>query len=425
MSRSMSTALCLGLLLWCPLGYTARSAETPTYTTIINHGPPSEKLDLVILGDGYRSSELIQYQADAQGFVDHLFTQPPFSQYQRFFNVHRVDVISEESGTDDHCRSTLVKTALDTGFFFDGVDCVLLFTYNVGKVNAAAAVAPASDVVAIIVNTLQFGGGAAYGKYALSYRLEGFGPEIMAHELGHSLGLLADEYETGGPTTYKGGEPHEPNVTTNTDRATLKWRDWVDPTTPFPTLTRTPDTPGLYQGAKYSSKGIYRPTYNSKMRSLGVPFERVNHSLLVDRIFDYLPPDTSPPSASLDINGACDASVSAMAVSVNVTASDAESHVLAYRLSHSADFSQSPWIPASNQESHSSIVPWTLTSGDGVKMVSVQVRNGYGLLNSTSCSIRLDTTPPSVPGTPTTTSQGGGTVTISWAESTDAGSGIS
>ena len=392
-------------------------------TTIVDHGSPSSKVDLVFLGDGYTSDELAQYQADVQHFTDALFTQPPFSQYQGFFNVHRVDVISQQSGTDDHCLGTFVDTALDTGFYSTGTDCRLLFTTSSDKVFAAAASAPASDVIIILVNTLTYGGAATFGGYGVFYRGSA-GAEVMAHELGHSFGFLADEYAYGGPTTYTGPEPSLLDVTINADRATLKWGAWVDPATPFPTLTTTSDTPGLYEGAMYSQYGIYRPTYNSKMRSLYVPFERVNHSSLVDRIFDYVPPDPTEATASLTIEGACGLAVRHAAVQVGVTAADPQSYVLAYRISSTTSFAATPWQPASNQTDFSTVVPWTLSSMEGLQTLYAQVRNGYGLIANASCAITFDTIAPSVPGIPTAPSPNDGTFPVAWTASTDAGSGV-
>jgi hypothetical protein len=51
-----------------------------------------------------------------------------------------------------------------------------------------------------------------------------------------------------------------------------------------------PATPGLYQGAAYCDSGMYRPTFNSKMRSLGVPFEQINTEQHVRRIYNLVSP---------------------------------------------------------------------------------------------------------------------------------------
>jgi hypothetical protein len=111
--------------------------------------------------------------------------------------------------------------------------------------------------------------------------------------MGHTAFGLADEYEcfrgcTSGETdrnNHPASEPGEVNVTTNTNRATLKWRHLVADTTAIPT-TRNADctrcdpqaspvpagTVGLFEGAHYYHCGAFRPEFNCRMRALNNPF---------------------------------------------------------------------------------------------------------------------------------------------------------
>ena len=97
-------------------------------------------------------------------------------------------------------------------------------------------------------------------------------------------------------------EPPEPNVTRETKRVFIKWNSWISPSTPLPTTT-TPGVPGLYEGAKYCSSGLFRPTYNSKMRSLDNPFEQINTEQLVKRIYNWVSPldSSAPANASITL----------------------------------------------------------------------------------------------------------------------------
>jgi IgA Peptidase M64/FG-GAP-like repeat len=114
---------------------------------------------------------------------------------------------------------------------------------------------------------------------------------VMAHEFGHGTGGLADEYCQ--PGTYSGPEPGAVNLTKNTNRATLKWRRFVNPATPVPTgVNATPGTGictgfnqgtqpagwsndqdvGLFEGGGYNDSGIYRPVVNCRMRGNSPPY---------------------------------------------------------------------------------------------------------------------------------------------------------
>ena len=132
----------------------------------------------------------------------------------------------------------------------------------------------------VTVNDTQYGGGG--GKYAVYAGGNQSSLEIALHEVGHSFAALADEYDFGGPTTYSGGEPIQPNVTT--DPTGAKWAHWLGYEQPGV------GTIGVYEGGLYSKFGIYRPSVNSKMNSLGQPFDAVSREQFILRIYDYVDP---------------------------------------------------------------------------------------------------------------------------------------
>lgn len=59
-----------------------QAVRAEPYTTIFSSGDSANRLDIVVLGDGYTSAQMDKYRSDAQSFVDHLFAQPPFSAYR-------------------------------------------------------------------------------------------------------------------------------------------------------------------------------------------------------------------------------------------------------------------------------------------------------------------------------------------------------
>jgi len=136
--------------------------------TILNNGPTDQKVDLVFLGDGYTPERWISIGRRA--VLHRLSFQPaPVFEYKSFFNVHRVDVISEQSGTSNQCANSLVNTALDTGYYSTGMDCRLLWTYSSAKVFDAADSAPARDVILVMVNSEVYEGAAGFGQYGVFY----------------------------------------------------------------------------------------------------------------------------------------------------------------------------------------------------------------------------------------------------------------
>ena len=292
--RAWVTALCLVLTL----AASPAAGWGEPVTTIRNHGDPANRLDLVILGDGYTASELGKYAADVEAFVHGVFAQGPFDEYQRYFNVHRVDVTSTQSGADHPESQVFVDTAFDATYNCAGIQ--RLICVDVSKVNAVLSQSVpvnSRDLVVVLVNDPAYGGSGGALAVASVHPLV---VELILHETGHTLGLLADEY--GGPPPPACYAPYEPaavNATKETARELIKWRHWIDAATPIPTWWAVPAVPGLYQGAMYCDAGLYRPTFDSKMHSLGAAFEQINVEQLVKRIYNWVAPiDSVQPAGS-------------------------------------------------------------------------------------------------------------------------------
>src|SRR5262245_8070769 len=159
-------------------------------TTIRNNGDSANRVDLVVLGDGYSVDEIDKYSSDVESFVQGLFAQEPFTEYQNYFNVHRVDVISNQSGADHPERTPPVfrDTALDATYNCAGIH--RLICGNMSKVNEilSRSVPPDQrEVILVIVNDNEYGGsGGAIAVASINSAVV----ELVLHELGHSFGLL-------------------------------------------------------------------------------------------------------------------------------------------------------------------------------------------------------------------------------------------
>jgi IgA Peptidase M64 len=248
-------------------------------TKVVDNGPGGRRWDLVVMGDGYRRSELSKFHDDVERFwAEVLQPTPPFDQLWPAINVHRVDVTSAQSGADMPCTG---KGPFRT--FFDASYCdpiwgpgtsewLLTVNDSLAKQVAGEAV-PEWNVVMVLVNAEAYGGS---GAPSVAVASTGSVDLIGLHELGHSAFGLADEYDSPGPIPAP-GEPAEPNVTRNTNRATNKWRGLVKATTPMPTSCNCagcrppthpppPDVVGTYEGAQYQRCGLYRSFPDCYMR---------------------------------------------------------------------------------------------------------------------------------------------------------------
>lgn len=203
--------------------------------SIIESGAPAEKVDLLVIGEGYTESELPKFHKDAERMVGKLFATEPFKSRKSDFNVRALDLVEPVSGVnrprtrDD--RRTLTGVQYN---IFDSERYVL--TLDDHRMRDVASSAP-YDFIEILVNEKQYGGGGIFNDQATSCVDSAFAEYIFVHELGHHFAALADEYYTS-PVSYatSGGasehpEPWEPNVTAN--GAHPKWA--VDKDVPLPT----------------------------------------------------------------------------------------------------------------------------------------------------------------------------------------------
>jgi IgA Peptidase M64 len=275
-------------------------------TKVVDNGANNERYNLVVLGDGFRSTEQSAYEAAVSALVAKLQAAAPFDAVWSNINVHRVDVHSNQSGADDPTTCS-GGTGATANTYFDAAFCNnnirrLLVVNDSLVLSTAGAQVPEWHAILVVVNSTIYGGSG--GQVAV-YSLASGADEIALHELGHSAFGLADEYEyyagcQSGETdrnNHPGGEPSEPNVTTNTDRATLKWRHLVNASTPLPTTanancsqcdTQAEPAPvgrvGLFEGARYYHCKAYRPVFDCRMRTLGRPFCPVCQERIRERI---------------------------------------------------------------------------------------------------------------------------------------------
>lgn len=253
------------------------------FDTVVNNGASSNRVDMIFIGDGYQAVEIDSTFADhVQGTIGHFFSSAPLGRYNKFFNVHRVNVASSESGADRPLDNYYVDTALDASYSWGGgVERCLYF--NTGKANTAVAAALAGSGIDTddgmllgTVNDSHYGGcGGQWGVYAGA---NSGANEIALHEIGHSFANLADEYFY---TTdhYTGAEPGAWNVTANENSG--KWDRWVgydDPDSDIGPI-------GYFEGGMYHATGIWRPSDDSKMRALNRPFDAISREKFINDIY--------------------------------------------------------------------------------------------------------------------------------------------
>ncbi|MEZ5465334.1 MAG: M64 family metallopeptidase [Lysobacteraceae bacterium] len=210
--------------------------KTGEVVSIRDSGPSPDKVDLLILGDGYTAAEQDKFIADAKRLSDELFKVSPFKEHADDFNVHALMAPSPQSGVARPSSGLHRWTPLGTRYDAFGSERYVL-TYENEALRDIAQWA-SYEFIEILVNNETYGGGGIQGLYSTAAAGSEWSPYLFVHEFGHHFAGLADEYYTSSVAYETGGqrkEPWEPNVTALRDPAQLKWRSLVKSDTPLPT----------------------------------------------------------------------------------------------------------------------------------------------------------------------------------------------
>lgn len=201
---------------------------------VMQNGPPADKVDLLLMGDGYTAAEMEKWHSDARRLTEILFSQPPFRERRGAFNVWAVDTPADESGVSRPSDGVWRRSPLGATYDAFGSERYVL-TFDNKRMREIAAAAP-YEFVEIIVNGRKYGGGGIFNLYATVAADNASTPYVFVHEFGHHFAGLADEYYTSDVSSNKDEvrpEPWEPNATA--DPQAGKWKDLIEPGTPLPT----------------------------------------------------------------------------------------------------------------------------------------------------------------------------------------------
>ena len=349
MRRSAKAAatvvLLLGVLAAVPLA-TARAQgpppplplPEPKVHPIQVTGPPSQRLNLIILGDGYQHDQQSIFRADVDRNLSVMWATEPFRSYRNYMNVYAVEIASIDYGTRcdpdgrvRHADGTIRNTGVREGpintkntalrMIFDGgcsnplargtvytgapPNCQNFAQYYPAGVNPCETgnqahnrildtyVAPVLGIprtsqnvqTLAIFNTFTYGG--IGGTQATTSGGSPQGPLISLHELGHSLGTMVDEYPYSSRDVirncYTGGEPgnFHHTVMTSAEQMLLaqhKWWRWIGEESLSGGII------GAHEGGGMYPCGQRRPSQHSIMRWIGFDWDQIGREHMVARI---------------------------------------------------------------------------------------------------------------------------------------------
>ena len=243
--------------------------DVTPFVTIQEAKDPQHCIHIAYLAEGYQQHEMSTFIDDVHVAKEVLFEHEPFKSLRDRFHVVAVKALSKESGTSEPGRGIWKNTALHSHFdtFYSSR---YLTTLHLKDMHDWLAGIPYEHII-VLVNSGRYGGGGIFNSYNLTSTHHSKYRPVVVHEFGHSFCGLGDEYAyevEEVPMYPKYIEPWEPNLTTLVDFPS-KWQDLVDKKTPVPTpLTeKYKDKVGVYQGAGYNLRDVYRPCQDCRMRT--------------------------------------------------------------------------------------------------------------------------------------------------------------
>jgi hypothetical protein len=328
------------VLLAGSLTATARAQEplpAPKVHPIQVTGPASERLNLIIMGDGYQSDQGSLFMKDVDRNLSVMWATEPFRAYRDYINVYAVEIASidygvrcDPDGRKRHADGTIRDTGeregpidgkntalrmifqngcadpLSRGTVYGGapLNCQAAAPYYPVGVNPCETgnqahnrildtyVAPVLGIprtsqnvqTLAIFNTFTYGG--IGGTQATTSGGSPQGPLISLHEIGHSLGTLVDEYPYSSRDVvrncYTGGEPSSFHHTILTAEQMLtnqtKWWRWLGDE------SLSGGKIGAHEGGGMYPCGQKRPSQHSMMRWIGFDFDQIGLEHMVARV---------------------------------------------------------------------------------------------------------------------------------------------
>jgi len=231
-------------------------------------GDPANKVDLLLMGDGYTAGEHDAFIAKARELTDILFATSPFRERKDDFNIWAVAPAAAQSGVSRPSTETFRDSPI--GATYDAFRSErYILTFDNKAMRRIASSAP-YDFIEILTNTEVYGGGGIYGLFSTAAANSEWAPYLFVHEFGHHFAGLADEYYTSS-VAYEAPaeitEPYEPNVTALLDPDNLKWKQHVAPNTPLPTP---------WPKARYEEHSIAYQQRRREMRAANVSEAEMN-----------------------------------------------------------------------------------------------------------------------------------------------------
>jgi hypothetical protein len=213
-------------------------------TKLIDHGECGSNVNLLFMPEGYRAEEMGLFRERVKSVMAGLVRVAAFREHANRFDAWISEIPSEESGLSD--VNAVRQTAWGIRYGVEERRAIFwgsqappgrtILQWSRAKTQSSA------DVTIILVNSTERLGSTDRNRRVVFLAADASAGRGLAHELGHGLLGLADEYDYGVCRSEQAGQ--SPNTTRNSDAP--PWSSIV--------------TTAPLEGAEYCRTGVWKPT---------------------------------------------------------------------------------------------------------------------------------------------------------------------
>ena len=266
------------------------------YTLMHEPRPSARRIDVALMGDGYRFEKQARFNDHAADHLKVLLKEPVFEAYEPYFNFWRFNLASKDTGVDEverappdeeleeHMKKRRKRRKRKVKTYETALDCKAAGPQGQVAANPRCvwhylSYLDVNDALAICF--------AQKGELGMGgMGIATTGPRgVVVHEFGHAFGGLLDEYTNRPGPPF--GFTEAANTTTN--RQNPPWKHFLE--------ARIPGV-GVYEGGATFHTGVWRPAQSCAMNTGGNVYCPVCREATVLMIYTYVSPiDVATPIA--------------------------------------------------------------------------------------------------------------------------------